>query len=186
MLAINPPATAPRKLAPNCLPCAINHNGPVPAPERYWKPSVDSDSADGDKHPTSYFRGRKLRGRVVKVPEGYQGVVLEKGKEDGGAAQDGKRTAGVKRPVQDEEEDEDEDMDGAEPVETNTLEQKAAFEEIVVWGHEVVPEEDDVYVKGVEEWMKIAEAVSFPTAWNYCQSRLTERQMHFDRDSAGE
>ena len=31
---------------------------------------------------------------------------------------------------------------------------------MVVWGHEHVPEDDDDYVKGVEEWIKVAEAVS--------------------------
>jgi ribonuclease H2 subunit C len=37
----------------------------------------------------------------------------------------------------------------------------ATFDEIVVWGHEVAPDSmEDVYVKGVEEWIGFAEAVS--------------------------
>lgn len=54
-----------------------------------------------------------------------------------------------------EEDDDDEDT---EPV--KVLEEAASFEEIVVWGHETVPESDDPYVKGVEEWIAFAEAVS--------------------------
>lgn len=40
------------------------------------------------------------------------------------------------------------------------MEEKGAFQEIVVWGHEAVPEEGDVYVKGMKEWIAFAEAVS--------------------------
>jgi ribonuclease H2 subunit C len=31
----------------------------------------------------------------------------------------------------------------------------------VVWAHETIPAADDPYVKGVEEWIKFAEAVCF-------------------------
>lgn len=54
---------------------------------------------------------------------------------------------------------EEEDSDGVmEPV--KVLEEAASFEEMVVWGHEVLPGSDDPYVKGVEEWIAFAEAVS--------------------------
>lgn len=39
------------------------------------------------------------------------------------------------------------------------LEQQATFDEFVVWGHEELPAADDAFVKGVEEWLKMAEAV---------------------------
>ena len=54
-----------------------------------------------------------------------------------------------------EEGDSEED---AEPV--KVLEEAASFDEMMVWGHEAVPEGDDPYVKGVEEWIAFAEAVS--------------------------
>ena len=56
-------------------------------------------------------------------------------------------------------EEEDMELDVEQPVEVKMMDPKAKFEEIVVWGHEVVPEDDDVYVKGVEEWISFAEAV---------------------------
>ncbi|GAB1202828.1 hypothetical protein APSETT445_001451 [Aspergillus pseudonomiae] len=45
-----------------------------------------------------------------------------------------------------------------EPV--KILEKQATFDEYVVWGHELTPAADDSFVKGVEEWLKLAEAVS--------------------------
>lgn len=44
-----------------------------------------------------------------------------------------------------------------EPV--KILEKQATFNEYVVWGHELTPAADDSFVKGVEEWLKLAEAV---------------------------
>ena len=58
------------------------------------------------------------------------------------------------------EDDDDEDvMDMGEQVEVRMLETTATFDELVIWGHEVVPGEDDEYVKGVEEWVAFAEVV---------------------------
>lgn len=44
-------------------------------------------------------------------------------------------------------------------IETLTMEQHARFEEVMVWEHEAVPDADDIYVKGIEEWIGFAEAV---------------------------
>ena len=39
------------------------------------------------------------------------------------------------------------------------LEKRTVFDEFVVWGHEAVPAGDDPFIKGVDEWVKFAEAV---------------------------
>ncbi|EAW18282.1 ribonuclease H2 subunit C [Aspergillus fischeri NRRL 181] len=39
------------------------------------------------------------------------------------------------------------------------LEKQATFDDFMVWGHEELPAADDAFVKGVEEWLKMAEAV---------------------------
>lgn len=44
-----------------------------------------------------------------------------------------------------------------EPV--KILESQATFDNFVVWGHEIPPAADDAFVKGVDEWIKLAEAV---------------------------
>lgn len=55
-----------------------------------------------------------------------------------------------------------EESEREEPV--KILEQQASFGDYVVWGHETIPAADDPLVKGVEEWVKFAEAVS---VWSF-------------------
>lgn len=61
---------------------------------------------------------------------------------------------GMVPPVDD---DKDEDEDEAEPV--KILEEIGSFDEVMVWGHEQVPAGDDVFVRGMEEWIGFAEAI---------------------------
>ena len=77
------------------------------------------------------------------------GVVLQKTNNTLPAASD----APSARQAEDDEETEHELV--------NMLEEQATFDSIVVWDHEVVPDEsNDPYVKGLVEWMAIAEQVS--------------------------
>jgi ribonuclease H2 subunit C len=52
-----------------------------------------------------------------------------------------------------------EDAEQEEPV--KILEKQATFDDYMVWGHELAPAADDSFVKGVEEWLKLAEAVGY-------------------------
>lgn len=107
-------------------------------------------SADSKK--TAYFRGRQLHGKVVHVPEGYRGVVVEK--KDATA-----QSEGAPRP-RDGPEVIDVDADAEEEVPLGALEAQAEFDEMVIWGHESVAEASaDPYVRGVDEWMTLAEQV---------------------------
>ncbi|KAF2861809.1 ribonuclease H1 small subunit [Piedraia hortae CBS 480.64] len=111
----------------NLLPCSIKHDGPIQVPERLWSPCTGTD---GDK--TVYFRGRQLRGQSVKLPEGYEGAVLEKTDQ---AAPDC----------------------GEEDI--KKMEIKGTFGEFVVWAHDALPSKEDSHVKAVEEWMGFAAAI---------------------------
>lgn len=144
MLAIQN-ASSDKTVVPNVLPCAIRHNGPVSAAERYWKPSVAEDGTS-----TSFFRGRKLRGRKVALPKGYEGKVLEK--------TDRKVVGKPDVPIPGAEDGLDEAVAPKE-VDTFAVDQKSRFDEIMVWDHEAQPDNEDVYVKGIEEWIGFAEAV---------------------------
>ena len=134
-----------RKVVPNVLPCAIKHNGPVSADQRYWDPSTEQDGTS-----TSFFRGRKLRGRRVALPEGYEGAVLHK-TDKKVAVQPSILLPGAGDGLD----------DAAVPKEIDTMimEEHAKFGELMVWDHEAVPDAADVYVKGIEEWIGFAEAV---------------------------
>jgi ribonuclease H2 subunit C len=141
MLAINS-TKSDQKVTPNILPCAIKHNGPVSAAERYWNPSTEQNGTT-----TAFFRGRKLRGKKVVLPEGYEGVVLQK--------TDKKVIAKPSIPVPGAEDE----AAAPKEIETLVMDQHATFGELMVWDHEAVPEGADVYVKGIEEWIGFAEAV---------------------------
>jgi ribonuclease H2 subunit C len=112
------------------------------------------DGADGKN--VSYFRGRKLYGRGLKIPEGYRGVVLQstervlepKGEQGEQGEQGEEGEQGV----------EGEDEETAEP-EIKVMEEIAEFEEIIVWGHETVVDETDGYVRGVGEWLSWCDSI---------------------------
>jgi len=64
------------------------------------------------------------------------------------------------RPQQ-EKDEEEEDEEGEKEEEVKVLEEQAEFEDVMVWGHEVVVDaSEDCYVRGVEEWIGFAESVS--------------------------
>ena len=54
------------------LPCTINYNGPAPI-DCYFIPEESLET----KEITSNFRGRKLVGKEVKLPEERHGYILE-------------------------------------------------------------------------------------------------------------
>ncbi|KAJ5179065.1 Ribonuclease H2 subunit C [Penicillium capsulatum] len=136
------------KLTPNVLPCRIHHDGPIDSPERFWAPATD----EKDHTQIAHFRGRKLRGRRVVIPDGYEGIIATP-------------TDRVMPPAPQTDNHsvaEDEDPQPSEPV--RILESHGKFDDVVVWGHEILPAADDAFVKGVEEWVRFAETMhSAPT-----------------------
>ncbi|GFQ04828.1 ribonuclease h2 subunit c [Phtheirospermum japonicum] len=57
------------------LPCCIKHDGPTPV-SHYFKPKTTGIEVDGLKVEEAYFRGRKLHGTTIALPEGYSGNFL--------------------------------------------------------------------------------------------------------------
>ncbi|THW47581.1 ribonuclease H1 small subunit [Aureobasidium pullulans] len=135
----------------NVLPCRIQHNGPVNATTRHWTPESSSDGQTN----TAYFRGRKLNGKTVNLPEGYRGAILQKTN----TILPPTITPSPSTSLEDEE---DASSSLSSTPETKILQEVATFDKIVVWGHEVQPDgQEDVYVRGVSEWIGLATAVSF-------------------------
>ncbi|KAH6676597.1 putative ribonuclease H2 subunit C [Halenospora varia] len=129
------------KCTPNVLPCRVHHNGPVNASKRYWEPRTTSNVKT-----IAYFRGRKLHGKQFKVPRGYRGIVL--------ASTDWILPKGSQSSPAEE------DKDAEHEADVKVLEEQAEFNGIMVWGHEVVPDETaDPYVRGMEEWLSFAEQI---------------------------
>ncbi|KAL8689368.1 MAG: hypothetical protein Q9218_004946 [Villophora microphyllina] len=157
MFSIRPPTTSstPSKYTPNLLPCRIHHDGSVNALSRYWEPQNDKDG-----YPEAYVRGRKLKGRKVKLPEGYRGVIVKDGPKEVDPQQQ-RRNAERLRRRDEQNVDEDEDGD-EEEEELQIMEEVGEFDEVVVWGHERTVEGDDEVVRGMEEWIRFAEAMHGP------------------------
>ena len=105
----------------------------------------------------AYFRGRKLKGREVMVPGGYRGSICSQANKGSEAGEE--TTGGCEGNGEELEVDKDDEEIGEEG-EVQKLEEVASFDEIVLWGHESLVEGDDPFLKGVEEWIGFAEAVS--------------------------
>ncbi|KAG2169462.1 hypothetical protein VTO58DRAFT_101472 [Aureobasidium pullulans] len=147
MLAIKKPEKSTSCVA-NVLPCRIQHNGPVNATTRHWTPESSSDGQTN----TAYFRGRKLNGKTVNLPEGYRGAILQKTN----TILPPNITPSTSTSLEDEE-----DASSSSTPETKILQEVTTFDKIVVWGHEVQPDgQEDVYVRGVSEWIGLATAMN--------------------------
>ncbi|KAB5571990.1 ribonuclease H2, subunit C [Coniochaeta sp. 2T2.1] len=146
MLSVSSQEQPRPKTTAHLLPCRVHYDGPVEPAQSYWSPT---EKDDGTR--VSYFRGRKLHGKAVKLPEGYRGVVVEKQAPPPAAAQS-------------EQEVVDVDQDEAEEqIPLGTLEAKAEFDQLIVWGHESMADAaSDPYVR-IEEWTALAEQIhSYP------------------------
>lgn len=101
-------------------------------------------SSTTDDELEAYFRGRKLHGKAVKLPENYVGAILEQS---------------------DETLDDQNGQDVPELI--GTLQVKGEFEEIVVWGHESTGDAtNNPFVRGLEEWISVSEKIHGP-----CQNK---------------
>jgi ribonuclease H2 subunit C len=164
MLSLQPSSSkTPPKFTPNILPCSIKHSGPIPIAPRHWNPTPSTpppnppDSNASRAPQIVHFRGRKLQGRTIQLPVGYTGVVARKTER---VVLPEVRGRGREDEDEEVDEDVDEERSGEMLVETKVMEMVGTFEEVCVWGHEKVPEGEDVYVKGIEEWIGFAEKVS--------------------------
>ncbi|KAK4185926.1 ribonuclease H2, subunit C [Podospora australis] len=143
ILNLKDSAAAPvPKTTPNLLPCLIHHDGSIGTPNpAFWDPKPSSStSGETEQQTESYFRGRKLLGKTLPLPEGYRGVVATPSSPP----------------------ETDEEVIDLEAEKNGTLQIQAEFDQVVVWAHEnlsTVNNSDDAYVRAVEEWVGVAGAV---------------------------
>ena len=103
-----------------------------------------------DGKPEAYFRGRKLKGKEVRVPTGYKGVIVKQAKKEKDTRKDTE-----KKDVRDGEDNEEKAEE-----EFSMMQDLGSFDKVMLWGHESTVESEDPFVKGMEEWIGFAEAVS--------------------------
>ncbi|KAF4976421.1 hypothetical protein FZEAL_6901 [Fusarium zealandicum] len=144
------------KAVANLLPCRIHHTGPVDTVSSYWDPTTSEGSFLASDHETqqltdrpdgtrvAYFRGRKLHGKTVQLPEQCRGVVVER-------QQNKDPKAAIEMPAEDGD---------AEAEQIGNMHVKAEFDEMIVWGHEAIADAaGDPYVRSMEEWLQAADQI---------------------------
>ncbi|KAF3322502.1 ribonuclease H2 subunit C isoform X2 [Carex littledalei] len=115
------------------LPCSVKHNGPSPVSD-YFKPRKTDVEVEGMNVQEAFFRGRRLHGTTVPIPDGYSGYVLEK-------PQVGKR-----KKLQ--------NSDG----ESNCWQSRGQFGNITYWNHDNMPSSDDAVLRSFH-WFPISDAL---------------------------
>ncbi|KAK6363490.1 hypothetical protein TWF730_000922 [Orbilia blumenaviensis] len=154
MISIKKPTSPGTPSKANVLPCRIKYTGSASSSRQLWNPTTQPANPDNNasvETHTSYFRGRKLAGTKLVVPDGYQGRVLDAGSS----------TPLVTGNQKKEMLYQDDDEEGENIEESNEWATVASFNEIMVWGHEVaVDGTQDGVVKGVEEWMEMAKILN--------------------------
>ncbi|SPO03201.1 uncharacterized protein DNG_05883 [Cephalotrichum gorgonifer] len=128
----------------NLLPCKVHHDGPIGSIQAHW--SVDKPEGGT---PTAYFRGRKLHGTTVKIPEAFRGVLVQK--------QDDKPTGQAENTDNGLDDGLDEGPDDAPE---GRLQTTGEFQDLMIWGHESVADSSsDNYLRGMEEWIEVSNRI---------------------------
>ncbi|XP_071725166.1 uncharacterized protein C12B10.15c-like [Rutidosis leptorrhynchoides] len=120
------------------LPCCIKYDGDA-CVSHYFKPKPTGVEMDGLKLEEASFRGRKLQGTTIPIPQGYSGLVL--GKKSLG---NGMRKA----------------CDSSEGKGCN-WEVKATFEKMTYWNHDSQPSRNDAFLRSFH-CLSVAKALHKP------------------------
>jgi ribonuclease H2 subunit C len=157
MLSVKDTTTEQSTVTANLLPCRIQHDGPITVSSRYWAPGTTStlgseNTGEETQRPAEnlnvHFRGRKLYGKEVELPEGYTGKVI-------------KVTQDVLQQNRSTSEDDEGDERDENEITTFIAEHKASFDKFIIWNQEgEAMDTDDQYIKGINEWIGLAESVS--------------------------
>uniref|UniRef100_A0A1D1Y2V9 Ribonuclease H2 subunit C n=1 Tax=Anthurium amnicola TaxID=1678845 RepID=A0A1D1Y2V9_9ARAE len=116
------------------LPCCVKHDGPGPV-SHYFKPKQTGIMSDGLSVEEAFFRGRKLQGATIPLPDGYCGYVLSK---EGNLGIGGDLEGNPDRWVS-----------------------RAEFRSMTYWNHDSLPSQDDPLVRCFH-WFSVANALHKP------------------------
>ncbi|GAB0133406.1 hypothetical protein EsDP_00001817 [Epichloe bromicola] len=131
----------------NLLPCCIHHDGHIDQTLGFWIPTKPTD-----ENQTTYFRGRKMTGKCIRLPKNYTGIVVQTENDDGqrddGQRDDEQRDDGLEvRNVQDKNDE--------KGIQTGqNLHVTSTFDDILIWAHgSSSSNSSGQYEKNVEEWL---------------------------------
>lgn len=118
------------------LPCKLTYKGTA-LTAKYFEPTMLDSAGNGRPEKEAYFRGHKLLGKTVLVPERFKGILVESADsfDDG---YDG--------------EIEGEDL-------SDRFRTVGDFSKVHVWGDALRPKNDNPVIKGIEEWIAVTNAI---------------------------
>ncbi|CAA2997805.1 ribonuclease H2 subunit C [Olea europaea subsp. europaea] len=114
------------------LPCCIKYDGSTSVSD-YFKPKFSGIEVDGLRVEEAYFRGRKLNGATLPLPDGYSGFILGKKSSD--------------------------EKTNAET--SYCWEANAKFQNLTLWNHDSLPSNDDAFMRTFH-WFAVAKALHQP------------------------
>lgn len=118
------------------LPCGTNYTGPA-AVDDYFKIKAAGTNEDGIVMKEAAFRGRKLMGSTLVIPDGFCGFVL-------------KKDVGLNREKAKVESEDKEAFD--------VWEADSKFGEFTYWNHDTLPSKAD-HIRSVMEWLPVSAAL---------------------------
>ncbi|KAH0985142.1 hypothetical protein GBA52_012319 [Prunus armeniaca] len=117
------------------LPCSIKYSGPSSV-SHYFKTKPTGIESEGLKTQEANFRGRKLQGASIPIPNGYSGFVL------------GKKSLGKRKANTSE-------------GNSNCWEMNAKYKSITYWNHDSLPSQDDAFLRCFH-WLSVAKSMHEP------------------------
>lgn len=118
------------------LPCCIKYDGSTNVSD-YFKPKHTDVEVDGLSVEEAYFRGRKLLGTTVPLPQGFSGLVIGKRNPDKNAK--------------------------SSEENSNCWKVNAKFESMTIWNHDILPSKDDPFMRAFH-WLAVAKALHQPVS----------------------
>ncbi|XP_051125976.1 uncharacterized protein LOC127247926 isoform X3 [Andrographis paniculata] len=131
------------------LPCCIKYNGHTSV-SHYFKPKYSGMEADGMRIEEAFFRGRRLHGTTVALPQGYSGFILGKGSSQ-----------------------EEANASNFDCWKTN-----ATFQNVTVWNHDAMPSKDDTVLRGFH-WFSVANALHQPVTEEDLESTCINEEPYY-------
>ena len=146
-------SSSEKEIAAHVLPCHIAYDG-ISKVSDYFRPQADPND---QTRSACAFRGRKLCGRTISLPDGYLGIMARRAStEIGHIFRAMEPTTQFAEPRCADEND-DEDID----VEKTNWQSEEKFDKLTIWEHQAIPDEkQDQWIRAIEEWVAMADVVT--------------------------
>ncbi|KAJ0016414.1 hypothetical protein Pint_11642 [Pistacia integerrima] len=158
------------------LPCCIKYDGPCPV-SHYFRPKSTGIEVDGLKVEEAHFRGRKLQGVTISLPDGYSVIACFSFCVCYVATLSHMRFKFHKWPIpwlcSGKEKYWQEKVSDTSEENSTCWETNARFDKLTYWNHDTCPTKDDVFLRSFH-WFTVSEALHKPvTAEDLVSSSIT-------------